>query len=65
MINIDNKYNIGETVYLKTDNEQLQRIVTAIKVLPNDIIYYLSCGTQETAHYDFEITKEKSYCEKE
>lgn len=55
---IDNKLDIGETVYLKTDREQLPRIVFAIKVYKSDIIYDLACGTTTSPHYDFEISKE-------
>jgi hypothetical protein len=56
---IDNKYNFGDEVYLKTDSEQLLRIVTAINCHPNgQIIYVLSCGSQVSDHYDFEISTE-------
>lgn len=55
---IDNKYDIGQFVYLNTDDEQKKRIVTAIKILPAGIFYCLTCGTVETDHYDIEITAE-------
>ena len=46
MIVIEPTYNIGEFVYIKTDKEQDQRIVTALIVCPaHDILYELSCGT--------------------
>lgn len=60
---VDNKYNIGETVYLKTDTDQEPRIVTCIKAYPDGLIYQLSCGIQNTDHYDFEISKEKDLVE--
>lgn len=57
---IDNKYDFGEIVYLKTDSDQEKRIVTAIKVYPaGDIIYQLSCGTENSDHYEFEISREE------
>ena len=31
-MNIENDFNIGDRVYLKTDPEQLARIVTAISI---------------------------------
>jgi hypothetical protein len=59
MMIIDNKFNIGEEVYLKTDSEQLPRLVTGFVVRQNSISYNLSCGSIETWNYDFEITVEK------
>lgn len=51
------KYKIGDIVYLKTDSEQLPRMVTGILIRPqNQIIYYLTLGAQETSHYELEIT---------
>jgi hypothetical protein len=59
MMVIDNKYELGDEVYLKTDSEQQLRIVTAIHVHPaGQIIYQLSCGTTSSEHYDFEMSKE-------
>lgn len=54
---IDNKYNIGDIVYLVTDVEQLQRIVFGFIVFNNgEILYKLACGTQISEHYSFEIS---------
>ena len=61
MIPIDNKYNIGETVYLKTDPEQLERLVIAITINPHGLIYKLSCGNTFNDFYDVEISREKRY----
>lgn len=59
MIVIDNKYEIGDIVYLKTDADQLARIVTSIQVFKvGELIYKLACGINESPHYDFEISKE-------
>lgn len=60
MMVIENKYNLKQVVYLKTDTEQLPRIVAAIKVNVYDIIYELACGTIYTYHYDFEISEERN-----
>ena len=57
MINIDNKYDFGQIVYLLTDKEQLPRIVTSIKLLKNYLIYELTTGIIVTQHYDFEISE--------
>ena len=56
---IDNKFDIGQTVYLKTDSEQRERLVTAIIVRGYGILYSLSFETDESTHYDFEISAEK------
>ena len=57
MINIDNKYDFGQIVYLLTDKEQSSRIVTSIKLLKNYLIYELTAGITVTQHYDFEISE--------
>lgn len=54
------KYTIEQEVYLRTDPEQFKRLVTGILKRQNTIIYYVVCGTDETAHYEFELTTEKS-----
>ena len=55
---IENKFDFGEIVYLKTDREQSPRIVFSLKVYENDILYELACGTTVSAHYEFEISLE-------
>ena len=58
---IENKFELGEILYLKTDVDQLCRICTAIIVCPdNSFLYELTCGTQASKHYDFEISQEKN-----
>ncbi len=53
---IDNKFNNGQIVFLITDAEQLERMVTVIQVTADKgIIYQLSCGSQTSWHYDVEI----------
>lgn len=55
----DSMFNIKQTVYLKTDIEQHDRIVIGILIRDSHICYELACGTINTWHYDFEITVEK------
>lgn len=57
MMFIEAKYNIGQTVFLKTDKDQAPRIVTKIIVSPTGVFYNLSCGTSDSAHYDIEISE--------
>lgn len=56
---IENKFNFGDLVYLSTDPEQKQRIVTAICVRPGFIEYQLGVGDQYSWHQDFVISIEK------
>ena len=58
MMLIDAKFKIGDTVYLQTDIEQKKRLVTGYYVRKTSISYLLSCGTDESTHYDFEITED-------
>ena len=53
------KYQIGETVYLKTDCEQLERIVIGISIYPIGVMYQLSCGIDQTWHYDIEMSPDR------
>lgn len=60
MMIIDPKYNIGDTVYLITDIEQLPRIVFCFIVYDKEILYELACGTGTSKHYDFELSETKN-----
>lgn len=60
MMVIDNKFEIGDVVYLKTDRDQYERIITGIKILPIGIIYRVSLGVGENDHYEIELTAEKN-----
>lgn len=62
MMIIDNKYEIGEVVFLSTDEEQKRRLITGLRICPSgQIIYCLSCGVTVSDHYDFELLTEKTY----
>ena len=54
------KYNIGDSVYLKTDTDQYERIVTAILIRQCGIMYSLSQATNDSYHYDFEISRDRN-----
>lgn len=56
---IENKFNFGDVVYLKTDNAQQPRIVTGFSVRQTCITYELACGVTTSWHWDFEMTYEK------
>jgi len=61
MMIINNAFEFGEIVYLKTDKDQYPRIVTGFTVNPNGILYRLGVMHIESTHYELEITKEKQY----
>lgn len=55
------QFDIGQLVYLKTDNDQHERIITAISLRPNkSVTYCLSFGTTESWHYGIEISCERN-----
>lgn len=60
MIMIESKFEIGQLVFLKTDNEQSERMVIGIHVRPTGIIYSLAFGAMETTHYELEISEQKN-----
>jgi|8_EtaG_2_1085327.scaffolds.fasta_scaffold283666_2 hypothetical protein len=58
------KVKLGEIVYLKTDDEQLPRIVTRISILGGSmsdsiITYEISQGQESSEHYESEIITNK------
>lgn len=54
---IDNKFEIGEIVFLQTDPEQSERIVIEIIISSgNQLSYNLSLSNSTSWHYDFEIS---------
>ncbi|WPU91815.1 hypothetical protein SNE25_21085 [Mucilaginibacter sabulilitoris] len=50
------EYNLGDIVYLKTDPDQLQRMVVAITIRPTGILYELSQAASGSDHYSIEIS---------
>lgn len=57
---LNNKFEIGDTVYLKTDPDQLPRIVFCFEVTASETLYKLACGVGNSVHYDFEISVTKN-----
>lgn len=58
---INNKFDHGQMVYLKTDVDQNPRLVIAIKIYKaGEYMYEVICGTIASLHYDFELTTEKN-----
>ncbi len=58
MMVIDNKYELQQIVYLKTDTAQMERVIVGILVTTG-VQYQLAGGDRTTWHYDFEISETK------
>jgi len=55
------KYDIGDLVYLVTDTEQTERMITAIQIDGDKTVeYFLRLGTSSSWHHDIEITLERN-----
>ena len=61
MIIIDNTYELEQVVYLKTDTQQLPRVVYCIEVYKGNLIYGLAQGAGISKHYEFEMTEDKTH----
>ena len=56
----ETQFNFGQIVYLKTDKEQLPRMITKIQFMRSgSSLSELSCGATSSWHYDYEIDVEK------
>lgn len=52
-------YTFGDIVYLKTDVNQEQWIITDIFLHPNNVcVYTIACGSSKHDAYDFELSRE-------
>ena len=56
---IENKFELGQLVYLKTDTDQNPRMIIGISVRQSGLLYELSFGSQSSWHYQMEISDEK------
>jgi len=56
------KYDFGDIVYLKTDPEQLERMVTGFTVRPNNTVMLLltTSDSEETSHFEWEVSINKN-----
>ena len=58
---INNKFKLGETVFLKTDPDQFARIIVAIQVtVDGGLLYKLAINMSEQWHYEIELQREKT-----
>jgi hypothetical protein len=57
---INNKFDIGDHVYILTDKEQDMGIITGILINPRDIVYFVSRDSDVNRFYDFELSKDEN-----
>lgn len=57
---INNKFDIGDHVYVITDKEQDMGIITSILINPRDIVYFVSRDRDEGRFFDFELSKDEN-----
>lgn len=58
---INNKFKLGEVVYLRTDPDQFSRIIVAIQItVDGGMLYKLAIGMNEQWHFEVEITRERT-----
>lgn len=57
---INNRFEIAQEVFIKTDTGQQKKIVIAIVVLPGDQLKYMlsGCDSWDKGYYDFELSDE-------
>lgn len=55
---IQNKFEIGQMVWVRTDPNQYERIVIGIIVFKGSTLYRCSLGERSDDFYDFELSEE-------
>ncbi len=61
MMIIDNKFDLEQLVFLKTDPDQCIWIVTQIGIMPaNVLVYRLTSGSEVVDAYEFEIADKEN-----
>ncbi len=55
------EFTIADIVYLKTDPEQKERMITGICLRPNKAVSYsVACSDREQWHFSIELQSEKT-----
>ena len=60
MRKLELEFEIREFVYLRTDPEQNERLITGYIVRETTILYLTSFQDSETPHYGYELSREKN-----
>lgn len=61
MITIENRFNLEQIVYVKTDEKQSPRIVTAFNLSILGLRYQLSKDNGADYFYECEVSEEKNF----
>lgn len=64
MIQITFEYSFGDSVYIKTDPNQMEHQITGFTVRPAGILYGCSVNGDESWHYNFELSNEQDMVKK-
>jgi hypothetical protein len=56
---IECTYDLGDILYLITDPDQRERMVSAVIVRERGVCYELSCGSQSSWHSGMECSAQK------
>lgn len=56
---IDNKFQIGDFVYLKTDPQQYKRIVVGIIIMNTNFKYVVNLSVEESMHFECELDSQR------
>lgn len=57
---INNKFNIGDQVYVITDRNQNVGMVTSIMINPKDLVYFVTRDSITERFFDFELSEEEN-----
>lgn len=58
-VRLELDFDIGDKVFLTTDNDQIERLVIGIYITPLGIIYVVANGVDQSEHYAIELSSEK------
>lgn len=59
VIDMDVQFVWGDTVFLKTDPDQLPRMIVGVVVKKSHVMYEVVKGETTSYHYDYEMAREK------
>lgn len=56
----ESKYDLGQLVFLATDPDKRARMIVSVSFAASGSIrYMLVCGTEDSSHYECELTIDK------
>lgn len=58
---LESKYDRGDMVFIKTDPDQVQRMITAIMWAGTGIQYQIKAGVNDSWHFEYEITQNANF----